>query len=128
MLYEVITQHPPADDGANLAEYGLGHPQRRGAILHRPGCATSRCRRITSYNVCYTKLLREGKQGLAAGDVDMAAAFAAQVGNLALHPVHVGKLVAYMLNQQLASGRQAHATRQTLEDRYAEIFFSYNFV
>ena len=43
-----------------------------------------------------------GQQCLAAGDGDMAAPLPRQVGDLRAHPVHVGDLVADMVDQQLA--------------------------
>jgi hypothetical protein len=37
-----VPQHPAAGDGAGEPEHGLGHPERRGPELHRPGRAPAR--------------------------------------------------------------------------------------
>ena len=63
MLYEVITllvAHPLQLAGAALdgaLDGVLGHVGRQG-LVHRQAQARVGRRRITSYNVCYTKLLR----------------------------------------------------------------------
>ena len=57
MLYEVITQ-PEADRQGRRQ----GHPRRdhrRRPVDRLGGAGAGAERRITSYNVCYTKLLRQ---------------------------------------------------------------------
>ena len=35
------SQHPAADDGAGLAQHGLGDPERGRPVVHRPGRASA---------------------------------------------------------------------------------------
>ena len=60
MLYEVITEHLRHQEVAGVRDLFLPRQKQRAARTAR-----LEIRRITSYNVCYTKLLR--KNLLAAG-------------------------------------------------------------
>ena len=63
-----------------------------------------------------------GLDRLGAGNADMAAPQARQVGHLAANPVHVGQLPANMLDQQLAGRIEANPTVKAFEDGGAELF------
>ena len=45
-----LPEHPAAADGAGLAEHGLGDPERRRPVLHRPGRAAARRRSGASWS------------------------------------------------------------------------------
>ena len=51
----------------------------------------------------------------------MAAPHPGQVGDLRFHPLHVGKLVADMMDQDFAAADNRTPCGKPLEDRHAQI-------
>ena len=71
MLYEVITVTGKHHSGSAQCHQGC-YPHSRRHLLFPVRHHQKTDRRITSYNVCYTKLLREGKSIIFCGDVNTA--------------------------------------------------------
>ena len=60
MLYEVITDPETFREDSTIGVAGLMRAWKKGnvALANAPGAGVADDNRITSYNVCYTKLLR----------------------------------------------------------------------
>ena len=61
------------------------------------------------------------RQRLAAGDAHGAAAQSLEILDLRLHPLDVAVLLAQVVDEHLAGGRQPHAARPALEQLRAEL-------